>query len=132
MIMFKDAGGFSDIANSSAASYYSHPIDEIEPIERNQDLEALGRALAPVLVWCAEAKSLVSMGQRMWVFLYVVRPDLINGQTLDQFGSMDNKTRQAIDKIVQNFQGTFNIKGRNMRSSETRLACQKSHLKQVA
>lgn len=120
---------FKDPADSAAASYQSHPVDDMEPESDSEDLQAVGRALSKVLVWSAEAKSIVALGQRLWVFLYVVRPDLIEGQTLDQFGSQSNKTRQAVDKVVQEFQDNFNIKGRNMRSTETRLACQNAHLK---
>ena len=120
---------FQDVAESVNASYRYHPIEDIEPATESHDLQAVGESLSKILVWAAEAKSIVALGQRLWVFLYVVRPDLIEGQTLDQFGSQSNQTRQAIDKVVQEFQDNFNIKGRNMRSEETRLACQKSHLK---
>lgn len=130
--MFAANEEFADPADSSAASYQLHPVDEIEPTPEETDLESVGRSLAKILVWCAESKSIVGLGQRLWVFLYVVRPDLIEGQTLDQFGALDNKTRQAVDKVVQEFQDNFNTKGRNMRSTETRLACQKSHLIQNA
>jgi len=121
---------FKDPADN--AFYRHHPQDDIEPIPESEDIEAVGRALSKILVWASEAKSIVALGQRLWVFLYVVRPDLIEGQTLDQFGSQSNQTRQAVDKVVQEFQDNFNIKGRNMRSTETRLKCQEAQLKQTA
>lgn len=120
---------FYDPADSNAASYSHHPVDDLEPSVSDRDLQAVGFALAKILVWCAEAKTIVALGQRFWVFLYIVRPDLINGQTLEQFGSFNNVTRQAMDKLVQQFQDNVGMKGRNMRSSETRLQCQKSHLR---
>ena len=118
---------FNDPADSNEASYRHHPMDDIEP-EQSSQMDELGKALAPILVWTAQSKSIVQMGQRFWVFLYVIRPDLTNGQTLEQFGSFDNKTRQFMDKLVVEFCDNFHIKGRNTRNEETRLECQKSHL----
>ncbi len=78
-----DTEGFHDPEDSSAASYESHPVEQIEPSAAKDDLEALGRILAPILVWAAEARTLVGLGQRLWVLIYVIRPDLIAGETLD-------------------------------------------------
>ncbi len=123
--------GFFDPADSSAASYNSHPVDELEPLDDpsaiHVDFKLYGNILSRVYVWVAEARDLVALGKRQWVQLYVLRPDLIKGQTLDQFGALDSVSRQGMDKLVQEFRATFGIRGRNMRSDETRLQCQKSH-----
>jgi hypothetical protein len=111
------------------ASYEHHPMDDMEPISE-KDLAEVGRSLSKILVWMAEPRSIVGYGQRLWVFLYSVRPDLIEGQTLDDFGKLNNATRQAMDKVVQQFQDNFGVKGRNTKRSETRIQCQQSHLKQ--
>jgi hypothetical protein len=123
-----DTDGFHDPADSSAASYSTHPVDQMEPLEESIDFRAFGSFLARVYVWVSEARDIVGMGKRQWVQLYVLRPDLIRGQTMDQFGALDSTSRQGMDKLVQEFRATFGIRGRNMRSDETRLKCQQSHL----
>lgn len=122
-------GDFHDPAESNGASYSHHPMDDMEPEPESVDFRAFGNFLARIYVWVSEARDIVGMGKRQWVQLYVLRPDLIRGQTMDQFGAQDNATRQGMDKLVQEFRATFGIKGRNMRSDETRLKCQNSHLK---
>lgn len=124
-----NTSGFHDPADSSEASYVEHPVDEIEPMKECVDFRAFGNFLARVYVWVSEARDIIGLGKRQWVQLYVLRPDLIKGQTMEQFGALDSTTRQGMDKLVQEFRATFKIKGRNMRSDETRLKCQKSQLK---
>lgn len=126
MLAFNE--GFSDVANSSDASYSHHPMEDMEPQVEQIDFRAFGNFMARVYVWVSESKDLVGLGKRQWVQLYVLRPDLIAGQTLDQFGSLDNVTRQGMDKLVQEFQDTFHIKGRNQRTTETRIQCQRAQL----
>lgn len=138
MLTGQESERFFDPADSSAASYGSHnpdkgehPINNFEPLEDPSavhiDFKVYGTLLSRIYVWVSEAKDIVAMGKRQWVQLYIIRPDLIKGQTLDQFGAEDSVTRQGMNKLVQEFRATFGIRGRNMRSDETRLQCQKSH-----
>lgn len=121
---------FHDAADKPEASYELHPVEQMEPMEEIQvDILVVGNFMAKVYAWVAEGSGdLIQLGKRQWVQLYVLRPDLIQGQTLDSFGGQDGKTRQAMDKLVQDFQRTFHIKARNTRSNETRLNSQRAHL----
>ena len=127
-----DADGFHDPADSNAASYSDHPVNHIEPEDESAvwiDFKAWGNLQARIYAWRSQAQNVVNWGYRGWVEVYVMRPDLIQGQTLEMFGNETNVTRQAINKLVQEFRALTGIRGRNMRSNETRLKCQSSHLR---
>lgn len=127
-----NTNGFHDPADSNEASYEAHPQDILEPIEDDPsavwiDFKAFGNVQARIYAWRSLAQDVVGWGYRGWVEVYVMRPDLIQGQTLEMFGDETSVTRQAINKLVLEFRSLTGMRGRNMRSDETRLKCQKSH-----
>jgi hypothetical protein len=86
------------------------------PMNTNDDsffAEALGprqeaRALAlevitRLLIWMADAPSIEDRGLRASVALYCVRPDLIDGDTLEHIGDLSGRTRQHIHKLAESF-----------------------------
>jgi hypothetical protein len=108
---------------------HRHPVDFIEPeLNREQLLSHVAEMFGSVLHWASQAKSLVQMGQRMYVMLYVLRPALIEGMTLANIGKQNAVTRQAVDKLITDFRLTFGVTGRTMRSDETRRRCRASQL----
>lgn len=126
-----NTNGFHDPADLNEASYSSHPMEEMEPLEDKDtvwiDFKAFGNLQARIYAWKSLSRDIVGWGYRGWVEVYVMRPDLIQGQTLEMFGDETNVTRQAINKLVLEFRSLTGMRGRNMRSNETRLRCQKAH-----
>jgi hypothetical protein len=80
--------------------------------------------LGPVLEWARRGTSLGQLGQRVLAMTYVLKPHAIGAPTLAAIGALTNKTRQAVDKLVQDFRDTFGgVKSRNMRSEANRITC---------
>lgn len=108
-------------------SYWSHPVEEMEPILNDNEMGAVAERFGRVLEWASRGSSLVAMGQRMYVMLYILRPALINGMTLEQIGNQNAVTRQMVDKLICDFRDTFGgIQTRNERSERTRARCRKT------
>jgi len=82
-----------------------------------------------VLEWMRRGTSLSSIGERLQLVAYELRPDLIDAATLEDLGSPKNKTRQAVDKDVNCLRDTFaGLRALVMRSDTTRLRCQAAQL----
>lgn len=91
-----------------------------------------GSVLGPVLEWARRGTSLSQLGQRLLAMAYVLRPALIGGKTLAAIGGLTGKTRQAVDKLVQDFRDTFGgVKSRNMRPEQNRLVCRNAQLRRA-
>ena len=96
--------------------------------EDRVDLPRVAADFGRVLVWLSEGNSTVEIGQKCLACLYVLRPDLIGGATLEQIGRQSSVTRAAIDKHVNEFRDTFGVMGFNNRSENTRSRCHKAQL----
>lgn len=106
-----------------------HPVDFIEPELTNQELLShVAEMFGSVLHWISQAKSMLAMGLRAYAVLYILRPGLIDGITLEAIGKQCGVTRQAVDKLLTNFRETFGVAGRTMRSDTTRKRCRHSQL----
>lgn len=73
-----------------------------------------GRAVAlevicHLLLWMADAPTLEDRGLRTSVALYCIRPDLIDGSTLEQIGELSGRTRQAVHQLADSFRGTIGL-----------------------
>lgn len=74
--------------------------------------------------------SLLQLGKRGYSAIYVLRGDLIGSATCAAIGALDNKSRQAANKPIQEFRDTYRgIKSLPMRGKETRNKCKKAHEK---
>jgi hypothetical protein len=92
-------------------------------------LARCGRLFGRVLEWVRRGKTISVLGENMQLLAYVVRPDLIDASTLEEIGSPSNKTRQAMDKRVNDLRDTFDgIRAMTMRPDITRIRCQHAQL----
>ena len=79
-------------------SFFEEPL--VPKVEaRELALEVICR----LLLWLADAPTLEDRGLRVTVALFCVRPDLINGATLEEVGELAGRTRQAVHKLVESF-----------------------------
>lgn len=78
--------------------FFAAPIDpRLEA--RAQALEVICR----LLIWMADAPTLEDRGLRASVALYCIRPDLIDGATLERIGDTAGRSRQAVHKLAGSF-----------------------------
>ena len=75
--------------------------DLLDP--RIEARELAGEAIRRLLIWIADGTTLEERGLRASVALFCVRPDLIDGATLEQIGELSGRTRQAVHKLAAKF-----------------------------
>lgn len=91
---------------------------------------ATGKFFRKPLSWIRKCTSLLQLGKRAFSVVYVLRPDLIDAATCAAIGGMDNKSRQAANKPIQEFRDSFKgTKSLPMRENETRKRCKTAQLK---
>jgi len=59
-----------------------------------------------LLIWMADGRTLNERGLRASIALYCIRPDLIDGTTLEQIGTLAGCSRQAVHKLTSAFRQT--------------------------
>jgi hypothetical protein len=90
----------------------------------------VGEAYGAVWAWLREAQSIAQLGVRCLAMAYVISSQGAEGVTLEQIGAGNGTTRQAVDRIAQNFRDTFHgMRSRTMRSEENRKRCRIAQLK---
>ncbi|MDE3084200.1 MAG: hypothetical protein KGJ37_03135 [Verrucomicrobiota bacterium] len=83
----------------------------VEPIDPRQEARSLTlEVICRLLLWMADAPTLEDRGLRTSVALYCVRPDLIDGATLEQIGGRTGRTRQHVHKLACNFRLSIGLK----------------------
>jgi hypothetical protein len=82
--------------------------DHFDPIQAAGNL--LAEAISRVLVWVVDAPTMKDRGLRMTVVLFCVRPDLINGATLQEIGETAGRTKQHVHKLAEEFRITTGLK----------------------
>ena len=76
----------------------------VEPVDPRVEARALAlEIVCRLLLWMADAPTLEDRGLRASVALYCVRPDLIDGATLEQIGELTGRTRQHVHKLADSF-----------------------------
>ena len=85
-------------------SFFEEPVDP-----RHEARFLATEVLCRLLIWMADAPTLEDRGVRASVALYCVRPDLLDGATLEKIGNATGRTRQAIFKLVASFRGTTGL-----------------------
>jgi hypothetical protein len=86
-------------------SFFAEPI--------NPRLEARALALEVIcrlLLWMADGATLEDRGLRTSVALYCIRPDLVDGRTLEQIGALSGRTKQTVHKLADSFRLTTGLK----------------------
>jgi hypothetical protein len=86
----------------------------------------LGKFFILPLAWVRKCASLVQLGKRGYSMIYVLAGDLIDSKTCAGIGGLDNKTRQAANKPIQDFRDSFQIKSLPMRGKVTRKRCKEA------
>lgn len=86
-------------------SFFAEPIDARREA-RHLSLETICR----FLLWTADAPTLEDRGLRTSVALYCIRPDLIDGATLEQIGETTGRTRQHVHKLAENFRFSIGLR----------------------
>lgn len=66
-------------------------------------------AICRLLIWIADGRTLEDRGLRACVALFCVRPDLIDGATLDQIGHLADCSRQSVHKLATEFRETTGL-----------------------
>ena len=75
-----------------------------------QGRELAVEAMSQLLIWVSSAPSLEDRGLRATVVLFCVRPDLIEGATLEQIGQSSGRTKQHIHNLVRSFRRATGLK----------------------
>ena len=91
-------------SDGNTGSFFFEPIDPREEA-RAQTIEAFTR----LLIWFAEGANVTQRGIRTTVALYCVRPDLINGMTLEQIGEMGGIGGKAVFSIAKDFRASMGL-----------------------
>lgn len=63
-----------------------------------------------LLLWMADAPTMEDRGLRTSVALYCIRPDLIDGATLEQIGEETGRSRQHVHKLAENFRVSIGLR----------------------
>ena len=97
-----------------------HPVDDLEPEELDKPYQQLGERLRLLLTWILDAQTREERGDRVWVLAFALRPSLVNGSTLAEYGQEAGLTRQRIDQLVTSLRSVIgDFRGGSMRSAET-------------
>lgn len=90
--------------NNTDQSFFDEPIDpRVEA--RALALEVICR----LLIWIADAATVEARGLRATVALYCIRPDLLNGATLEKIGEASGLSRQGVFKLAADFRETTGL-----------------------
>jgi hypothetical protein len=87
--------------NTNNDTFFNDPTDA-----RKETRDLLAEALSQLLIWMADAPTLEDRGLRVTVCLYCVRPDLINGATMEQIGYQSGRTQQHVYNLARSFRLT--------------------------
>ena len=81
-----------------------------EPVDPRVEARALAlEVICRLFLWMADAPTLEDRGLRTSVVLYCVRPDLVDGATLEKIGEQTGRTRQHVHKLADSFRLTTGI-----------------------
>lgn len=82
-----------------------------EPADPSQTGHELAReAICRFLLWTGDAPTLADRGLRTSVALYCLRPDLVNGATLEELGQPLGRTRQAVHQLAASFRESIGLR----------------------
>ena len=91
--------------NQNDDSFFTDSVDpQVEA--RALALEVICR----LLLWMADGRKTEDRGLRASVALYCVRPDLVNGETLERLGRRTGRTRQQVHRLLESFRHATGLK----------------------
>lgn len=79
-------------------SFFAEPFDH-----KKEARDCVISVICRVFLWITDAPTLADRGLRATVVLYCVRPDLIDGNTLEEVGDQAGYTRQLVHQLVCRF-----------------------------
>ena len=94
--------GISD--TSKAEVFFAEPTDS-----HQEALAMASEVIRRLLIWMADGRTLEDRGLRASVALFCIRPDLIDGATLDRIGTLAGCSRQAVHKLTVAFRQTTGL-----------------------
>lgn len=80
----------------------------------------LSEAMSRLLVWLLAGGTYSTVGFRVHVLAHKLRPDFINGRTLDSISSVLGHGRSSAQKLSDELSEQFQIRGMHDRSPEAR------------
>lgn len=86
--------------------------DSIPPAALNpyEEARAMFRyAISRLMTWVVDSPTHAGRGLRCSVMLFCIRPDLIDGATLEEIGDAAGCTRQAVHKLARDFRLTMGL-----------------------
>ncbi len=90
--------------STDAESFFLEPVDP-----RQEAMAMASEVVRRLLIWMADGRSLEERGLRASVALYCIRPDLIDGATLEQIGAQAGRSRQMVHKLANAFRETTGL-----------------------
>lgn len=90
--------------NTAAELFFAEPIN-IQQEARTMASEVIRH----LLLWMADGRTVEERGLRASVALYCIRPDLVDGVTLDQIGAQAGCSRQAVHKLANSFRSVTGL-----------------------
>jgi hypothetical protein len=87
--------------NTETESSFSEQTDPRQAVRT-----MASNVICRLLIWMADGRTLEDRGLRASIALYCIRPDLIDGATLDQIGTLAGCSRQAVHKLASAFRQT--------------------------
>jgi hypothetical protein len=113
----------TDLADDFIADVFAVGDDSFE------DLQAAGAVFGRFLEFISRGATKSSIGERLDMTAYMLRPDLLPANTLAKMGEIVNKTRQAKGKLSNDFRDTFGgLKSPAQRPEITRDRCCEAQL----
>jgi hypothetical protein len=108
----------------------SNAENELRSALAGRDPLETGKFFRRPIMWVRKCTSLLQLGKRGYSMTYVLCGDLINSPTCAALGGLDNKSRQAANKPIQDFRDHFSgIKSLPMRGTTTRKRCKEAQEK---
>lgn len=78
-----------------------------EPVDPRVEARALAlEVICRLLIWIADGDTVENRGLRATVALYCVRPDLLDGITLEKIGERSGMSRQGVFRLATDFRET--------------------------
>lgn len=79
-------------------------------LDHYEEARAMFRhVISRLMIWVVDAPTLAGRGLRFNVMLFCIRPDLVDGATLEEIGDGAGCTRQAVHKLARDFRLTLGL-----------------------